>query len=185
VSSIDWVEVRRAYELSSETVASIRKRFGIGRSTLARRRVREGWATRPPVAVAPPFSGRKPVEIEAIELRLNKLVVVGMELLERRITEEGLTEVNARTLTELCRAEELRMRTTRQKTGKTRETKNHDAAHDFRDDPAWLDAELNRRMDRRFGPRGGGSGSGKDDGGRKAGGARGVEGIGKGGSTSA
>ena len=55
------------------------------------------------------------------------------------------------------------MRTTRQKTGKTRETKNHDADYDFRDDPAWLDAEIARRLDRRFGPGGVGRGLGGAD----------------------
>ena len=150
--SVDWAEVRRAYELSGEAVASIQRRFALTPREL--RKAREGgdWATRAAVAEPGALQGRKPVGHDAVELKLNRLVVIGTAMLEKRLAEEGLTEANARTLVELCRAEELRMRTTRQKTGKTRETKNHDADYDFRDDPAWLRAELNRRLDRLFGP---------------------------------
>ena len=166
---VDWDEVRLAYELSGETVRSIEKRFGVGRYALAKRRRAEGWTARPPIAKPGLLPRRKPVGHDAVELKLNKLVVIGMAMLEKRLAEEGLTEANARTLVELCRAEELRMRTTRQKTGKTRETKNHDVDYDFRDDPAWLDAEISRRLDRRFGPRDGGRNRREDDAGREAG----------------
>ena len=100
------------------------------------------------VAIPRGPNGRKIVGIDLLELRLNKLVVTCMAMLDDKLKKEGLTLENARLVTEMCRAEELRMRTTRQKTGKTRETKNNDAAHDFRDDPVWLDAELNRRLAR-------------------------------------
>jgi hypothetical protein len=68
-------------------------------------------------------------------------------MLEKRLAEEGLTEGNARTLTELCRAQEIRMRSTRnEKAAKAREKKNNDAGQDYRDDPAWARAELKRRI---------------------------------------
>jgi len=123
------------YELSGDTVASIRARFGLSVHDLRQRRVAERWTARPQVARTGPLPmplRRLAVGSEAIEFRLNRLLILGIALLEKRLAEEGLTDANARTLTELCRAEESRMRTTRQKTGKTRETKNHDAGHDFR-----------------------------------------------------
>jgi hypothetical protein len=56
-----------------------------------------------------------------------------------------------------------------EKAVKAREKKNHDAGRDFRDEPAWLIAELNRRLDRLSGDDeppgaardGGGAGQGK------------------------
>ena len=48
--AVDWAEVRRAYELSGETVASIIRRFGLSREALRRRRVGGRWTTRPPAA---------------------------------------------------------------------------------------------------------------------------------------
>ena len=149
--AVDWQAVRRAYELSGDTVASIRARFGLSVHDLRQRRVAERWTARPQVARTGPLPmplRRLAVGCEAIEFRLNRLLSLGIALLEKRLAEEGLTDANARTLTELCRAEESRMRTIRQKTGKTRETKNHDAGYDFRDDPAWLDAEIRRRIER-------------------------------------
>jgi hypothetical protein len=143
--------VRRAYELSGETVDSIARRCGMSRATLWRRHVAQGWTTRSPVAVYRGGSGAKIAGAEGSEFRLNRLILVGAAMLAKRLkaerlTEEGLTQASARMLTELCRAEELRMRAMRQKTGKTRETKK-DAATDFRDDPVWLDAELRRWLD--------------------------------------
>ena len=38
-----------------------------------------------------------------------------------------------------------------EKAAKAREKKNNDAGYDFRDDPAWLDAEFERRLARMFG----------------------------------
>jgi hypothetical protein len=148
---VDWAEVRLAYELSADTVASIEKRFGLTRYQLSRRRRAEGWTTRPPVARPLVLPRRKPIGSEVLALRLNRLLVTGIAMLDKRVSEEGMTEGNARTLTELCRAEEIRMRSTRTKTGKPREKKNHDAGYDFRDDPVWLDAEINRRLDRLHG----------------------------------
>jgi hypothetical protein len=145
---IAWDEVRKAYELSAETVEAIRKRFGLTIHGLRSRRIREGWTARPPVAQPLLLPRKVAVGEEARALKLNRLVLIGTAMLEKRLAEEGLTEANARTLTELCRAEELLMRSTKQKTGKTRETKNSDAVTDFRDDPAWLNAELGRRLAR-------------------------------------
>ncbi len=154
-SAVDWEEVRRAYELSGEAVSAIRARFGLTASELRRVRVGEGWTTRPPVAKPGPLQGTKPVGSEALALRLSRLLAVGIAMLERRLADEGMTEGNARTLTELCRAEEIRMRSKRnEKAAKARETKKHDAGYDFRDDPAWLEAELNRRLDRLSQPSG-------------------------------
>jgi hypothetical protein len=148
LAAVDWDEVRRAYELSNETVPSIRKRFGLSVHDLSSRRIAEGWATRPPIAEPGRLPRRKAVGVDVLELKLNKLLVVGIAMLEKRLADEGMTDQNARTLTELCRAEEIRMRSTRTRTAKARETKKHDAATDFRDDPAWLDAEIDRRLAR-------------------------------------
>ena len=117
--AVDWAEVRRVYELSGETVASIIRRFGLSREALRRRRVGGGWATRPPAAEPGPLQGHKAVGSEAIELRLNKLVAIGVAMLEKRVAEEGMTEANARTLKELCRAEEVRMRSTTTEDGES------------------------------------------------------------------
>jgi hypothetical protein len=58
-----------------------------------------------------------------------------------------MTETNARTLKELCRAQETMMRSKRtEKAAKAREKKNNDAGYDFRDDPAWLREQLERRI---------------------------------------
>ena len=140
--------MRRAYELSGESVASIQQRFGLTKHRLTKRRIAEAWTTRQPIAVPTSLPPRRQVGAEALELKLNKLLVTGIAMLAKRLAEEGLTDQNARTLTELCRAEEIRMRSTRTRTGKARETKKHDAGYDFRDDPAWLDAELRRRLER-------------------------------------
>ncbi len=172
--SIDWAEVRRAYEGVDETVVSIQQRFKLSRRRLSERRIAEGWNPRPPIAPRKGLPRPRRLSNDSLAVRLNRLIVIGIRMLEKRLTEEGMNEANARTLSELCRAEESRMRALRQKTGKTRETKNHDAGYDFRDDPAWLDAELARRLDRRFGPRGVGGGVGDADAGRAAGAAGGV-----------
>ena len=107
---------------------------------------------------------------EALEYRLNRMVTHGTAMLERKIADEGMTEANARTLKELCRAQETRMRSKRtEKVAKAREKKNNDAGYDFRDDPAWLDAEINRRLDRIFDTGGVGSGDRQTDTGAAAG----------------
>lgn len=147
--AVDWEAVRRAYELSGESVAAIQRRFGVTPSQLRRRRVGEGWTTRPAVATPGPQQGRKPIGEESLDFRLNRLLTVGLAMLEKRIGEEGMTETNARTLTELARAQEIRMRSMRtHKAAKAREKKNKNAGQHFRDDPAWLLAEINRRLDR-------------------------------------
>ena len=143
---VDWAEVRKAYEFSEETVPYIRKRFGLTIHGLRSRRIAEGWTARPLVAVPLRLPKRGMSVDEAIELKLNRMLAVASAMLEKRLADEGATEVNARTLVELCRAEELRMRSTKHRTAKTRETKNADAGSDFRDDPAWLRAELERRL---------------------------------------
>ena len=145
-AGVDWDEVRRAYELTNETVPAIRKRFGLSVHDLRARRIAEAWTARPPIAQPGKLPRRVPAGADALQLKLNKLLVVGVAMLEKRLADEGMTEGNARTLTELCRAEEIRMRSKRnEKAAKARETKKHDAGYDFRDDPAWLDAEIDRR----------------------------------------
>ncbi len=147
-AAVDWEEVRRAYELSGESVAAIQERFRLTKHQLTKRRIAEAWTTRPPIAKRSALPPRRQVGAEALELKLNKLLVTGIAMLAKRLAEEGLTDQNARALTELCRAEEIRMRSTRTRTAKAREMKKHDAGYDFRDDPACLDAEINRRLDR-------------------------------------
>jgi hypothetical protein len=145
--TIDVEALRRAYELTGETVASIRRRFGL--SAWQFRRLREGgrWTTRDPVAKPGPLHGYKPVGEEALELRLSRLLAIGSAMLARKVAEEGMTETNARTLKELCRAQETMMRSKRtEKAAKAREKKNNDAGYDFRDDPAWLREQLERRI---------------------------------------
>ncbi len=147
--SVDWAEVRRAYELSEETVSSIRERFGLSRYQLAQRRTAESWTARPQIARRGLTRRRASIGSQALVYRLNRLVTIGLAMLEKQISDEGMTENNARTLTELCRAQEIRMRSNRNhKAAKAREKKNNDAGHDFRDDPEWLLAEINRRLDR-------------------------------------
>jgi len=145
---VDWEAVRVAYELSGERITAIRERFGLTAHQLRARRTAEGWTAREQIATPPKLPYRKPLGADALELKLNRLVVVGIAMLEKRLADEGLTDQNARMLCELCRAQEIRMRSTRTRTGKARETKKHDGARDFRDDPAWVDAELRRRLER-------------------------------------
>lgn len=150
--TIDWAEVRRVYELGNEPVSAIRARFGLSAYRLASRRVAEGWTARPPVAKPLGLPKVAPAGIDELEFRLHRTIVIGQQMLNKRLAEEGVNEANARTAAELCRAMEILMRIARRKTGKTRETKNDDAGYDFRDDPAWLNAELDRRIERLYGP---------------------------------
>lgn len=171
----DFEELRRAYELTAEPVKSIRERFGLTKYRLEKLRIQHGWTTRRQIAKPGPLSEYEsylPVGAEAVDLRLNRLVVIGIAMLERKVADEGMTETNARTLKELCRAQETRMRSTRnEKAAKAREKKNTDDGHDFRDDPNWLKAELARRLDQIFGPESVGSGVRRDDAGVATGGA--------------
>lgn len=149
--SVDWADVRQAYELGSEPVIAIRKRYGLTRYALTSRRLAEGWTARPAVAKPLGLPRVAPAGVDELALRLNKMLAVSLAMLEKRLSDEGVTDANARTLTELCRAEEIMMRSARRKTGKTRETKNQDADYDFRDDPDWLNAELDRRIEHLLG----------------------------------
>lgn len=144
---VDWAAVRRAYEMTGETIREICARFRVSPRTLTRQRRREGWTPRAQIARPPPRLGARMLAPETQELRLTRLVAMGTGLLEKKVAEEGMTEANARTLFELCRAQEIRMRTTRtEKAAKARETKKDNGGPDFRDDPAWLRAELERRI---------------------------------------
>ena len=161
---VDWAEVRRAYELGAESVASIQRRFGLTPYQLRRVREDEDWTKREPVIKPGPLQGHKAVGVDSLELKLNKLVAIGIAMLEQKVADEGMTETNARTLNELCRAQETRMRSTRnEKAAKAREKKNTDDGHDFRDDPAWLDAEFKRRLDRMLDAEGEAGGVGPAD----------------------
>ncbi len=117
--AVPWDEVRQAYELSEETVGSILDRFGLSRYALEKQRVAEGWTTRPQVARPGSLRlGGASIGSQAIGYRLNRLVTVGLAMLEKRVGEEGMTEANARTLTELTRAQEIMMRTEAKREGR-------------------------------------------------------------------
>jgi hypothetical protein len=147
LSVADRLAIRRAYEFTAEPVRSIERRWGLTQYQLAKLRISEGWTARPQAAKPGPLSGRKPLGSEALEFRLNRLVALGLTMLERRVSTKGFSEEDARTLRELCRAAEITKRAARtEKAGKAREKKND--AHDFRNDPAWLRAEIDRRLDR-------------------------------------
>jgi hypothetical protein len=162
--TIDWREVRRVYELGADSVPAILERFGLTPWQFRKVRESENWTTRRPAAKPGPLQGHKPVGEESLELRLNRLVAICSVMLEQKIADEGFNETNARALRELCHAQEIRMRSTRsEKAAKAREKKNHDAGYDFRDDPVWLRAELERRLDHLFGQGGLESSSRNDD----------------------
>jgi hypothetical protein len=162
METIDVEALRRDYELTREPVASILRRFGLTRWRLQKLRIENCWTSRPQIARPGPLQGQKgqkSLGAEAVDFRLNRLVAIGTDMLERKVADEGMTEANARTLKELCRAQETRMRSTRnEKAAKAREKKSNDDAADFRDDPNWLKAEFSRRLDLIFGPDSGGSG---------------------------
>jgi hypothetical protein len=171
--ALDLDALRRAYELTGEAVASIRRRFGLSAWQFRKLRERGQWTPRDPIAKPGPLQGYKPIGEEALELRLNRLLAIGSAMLACKVAEEGMTETNARTLRELCRAQETMMRSKRtEKAAKAREKKNNDAGYDFRDDPAWLDAEINRRLDRLFDKGGVGQGHRRSQSGGKTGAAR-------------
>jgi hypothetical protein len=152
-AGIDRDALRRAYELTAEPVASLQQRFGLSPYRFQKLRIEGGWTPRPQIARPGPLQGHKPIGAEALDFRLSRLVAIGTGMLERKVADEGMTEANARTLKELCRAQETRMRSTRnEKAAKAREKKNIDDGHDFRDDPNWLKAEFGRRLDLIFGP---------------------------------
>jgi len=98
---------------------------------------------------------------ESVGDRLGRVIAVGLAVLEQRFEEGDVTLAHTRTLTELCRAEEIRMRSMRsEKAGKAREKKNKNGGPDYRNDPDWLLSEINRRLDRLS--RRGAGGSGND-----------------------
>jgi hypothetical protein len=163
-SGVDPEEVRRAYELTAETTASIRQRYRLTKRQFEVMRIRGGWTARPPAAPRGPgpLAGCRSIGLDALEYRLNRLLTVGMEMLEAKVAEAGFDEVRARTLTELCRAQEVMMRETRkQKATKAHETKNNDLGRDPAADIAFIRAELERRIEA-LGRRGG-HGSGAED----------------------
>jgi hypothetical protein len=130
-------------------VSAIREAFGLTAYRFRLMRTEGGWVARPAVAKPGPLQGRRPAAEEAAASRLTGLVTIGLAMLEKRIAEEGMNEANARTLTELMRAQEISMRTRRnEKAAKAREKKSKDARDDFRDDPDWLIAEITRKLDR-------------------------------------
>ncbi len=145
---VDWADVRQAYERNEESVAAIQRRFGLTARELRQRRESEGWTPRAPVAkrAISPATSNKTVDLEQ---RLTSLVAAGVDSLTKQFAKEELNIGTARVLTELCRAADIMKRSQRmQKSGRAREKKNNDAGHDFRDDPEWLLAEINRRLDR-------------------------------------
>jgi hypothetical protein len=160
--------VRRAYELTGETTASIRERFGLTENELRKMRKAGGWIVRPPCALPGPLGRRKPLA-EALEYRLDRLATLGVVMLEKRIADNGIDQANARTLTELCRAREIMMREIRkEKAAKARETKNDDFGP--ADDIAFIRAELERRIRNlgRDGERRGGAEGAEEHAGRTA-----------------
>jgi hypothetical protein len=143
-------------------VAEIRARFGLTEGELRGMRLRGGWTARTGIAEPGPLTERsRPLGRESHQYRLNRLLTVGVAMLETKVGEEGMNEANARALTELMRAQEISMRSRRnEKAAKAREKKNSDAGYDFRDDPDWLIAEINRKIDRIA--QAGDAGGGKD-----------------------
>jgi hypothetical protein len=146
--TVDLTEARRLYEASGIPIAALCQRLGWSSYKLRAIRIREGWTPRPQVAVPNGLPRRRPSGDEALEFRLNRLIATGTEMLQARLTREGMTEANARMLTELWRAQEMRMRSEKAKHARIREKKNEDGGRDFRDDPAWLLAEFTRRLGR-------------------------------------
>ena len=142
---MDAEAVRRDYEGGARPVPAILEKHRITRWWLAQARYAGGWTPRPPGARL----DMPPAGMDQAEARLSRMLANATAMLERKMDEEGVTEANARRLTELSRAQEIRMRTTRasKENAKTRETKNkNDANADYRSDPAWLRAELERRI---------------------------------------
>ena len=155
---IDWSAVKRAYEMPGESVASIRRRFGLTVWQLRWRREKEGWATRPPVVTMAPSPDTGPGGARGAGAEIERIVSLGAAMIGRRVAAEGMTEANARTLGELCRARESLMRSRkREEGGKPRGKHARDdraersepgglAGAEREADLAWKRAELTRRF---------------------------------------
>ncbi len=153
----DVAEARRLYELTGTPVEAIRERFKWSAWQLRKLREREGWTTRPSATTRDPLRGLRRAGADAVEFRMNRLIVFGIGMLEQRAATDGFDEQNARTLVALCRAQEIMMRADRMKT--IREKKNKNDGTDFRDDPLWLAAEFARRISSLHAPEEDGAGS--------------------------
>src|SRR5687767_15949230 len=68
-ADVDWVEVRRAYELTDEPVPSIQQRFGVTAYQMRRHREAEQWTLRDSPVVPGPMSGYKPIGVERVAYR--------------------------------------------------------------------------------------------------------------------
>ena len=141
----DVAEARRLYELTGTPVSAIRSKFAWSENEFRKLRLVEEWTPRPSAVTPGPLRGRRPVGADAVEFRLNRLIVFGIGTLEQRAAKDGVDEQTARTLAALCRAQEIMMRSVRQK-NMLREKKNKNDGTDFRDDPLWLAAEFARRI---------------------------------------
>jgi hypothetical protein len=159
-AGVDPEEVRRAYELTRESTASICTRYGLTKHQFETMRVRGGWTSRAPAAPRGPLTGRKAVGADDLKYRMNRLATFGMDMLEIKVAANaGFDEASARTFVELCRARDIMMREIRnEKAAKARETKNNDSGRNPADDIAFIRAELERRIERlgrQGGPRSG------------------------------
>jgi hypothetical protein len=102
-----WLEIRRAYEETTEAVRLIAVRYGVARSTVHDRALREGWAPRrvgvrrvaPPPAAAPavsivpetaleaePFTPRPPDSPEERLARFYRIIDRLLEKMERNVS---------------------------------------------------------------------------------------------------
>jgi hypothetical protein len=167
--AVDWADVRRAYEETSEPVAAIVRRLGLTHRKLRYRREKEGWAIRPHgpgasivlngwaaeqlrrlLIVHGMLTGRLAAAVTATdELKLEHVEAMLMQAKSRRA---------------LIRPERGKMQKCRKSAKKPRkpdgtEKKNNNAGLDRTDDIAFIRAELKRRVARILEAEEGNSGS--------------------------
>lgn len=156
--AIPWGEIRRVYELTETPTIEILRRYGLTKSQLRWRRQSETWETRPSAAM----QKRKASEPERLRARMLSLHAVMLARLEEWVagvedfetSQARAFAVLAAGLDHITRSDEREVFEMAKRAAKpttataAREKKNSDAGYDFRNDPAWLDAEINRRLDR-------------------------------------
>lgn len=176
---IAWGEIRRVYELTNTPTIEILRRYGLTESQLRWRRTSEKWEPRPPAAVQR-AKADSPERLKARMLSLYAVLVSRFENWIAKAEEFEAAQASALAVLaagfgHLTRSDEREDFWMARHTGKSRtataprEKKNNDAGYDFRDDPAWLDAEINRRLDRLFDKKGVGGGPRRDEAGGEAG----------------
>lgn len=104
-SPVDWARVRLLYEAMDVSVAQIRRDFGLTEHELRKRRVAEGWRTRPACLQPGPLQGRNDSTPHRMRLRLARVIDTEIGRLAQRFIGKGdLEQGDARLLTELARA---------------------------------------------------------------------------------